>query len=143
MLDCLRGTYKVEKVLIVHDFGNSLNPAVDIGQVEGGVVQGIGWMTMEEMLFNGEGKMLTDSLSTYKVPDIYSAPEIIKCFPLETGGPDLALFKSKAVGEPPFMYGIGAYFALHNAIKAFNPQWNTGFDAPLTPEKTVKRLYDR
>ncbi|MGB8358952.1 MAG: molybdopterin cofactor-binding domain-containing protein, partial [Bacteroidales bacterium] len=107
VLDCLRGTYKIDRVLIVHDFGNSINPAIDMGQMEGGLMQGIGWMTMEEVMFGKEGKMLTDSLSTYKVPDIYSAPEVVECHPLEVEGPAAAIFKSKAVGEPPFMYGIG------------------------------------
>ena len=142
-LDCLRGTYKIEKVQIVHDFGNSLNPSIDMGQIEGGVMQGIGWMTTEKVLFNKEGRMLTDSLSTYKVPDIYSAPEVLVCHALETEGPDLAIFKSKAVGEPPLMYGIGAFFALQNAVKAFNPQWQPDYDAPLTPEKILMRLYAR
>ncbi len=142
-LDCLRGTYKIEKVQIVHDFGNSLNPSIDMGQIEGGVMQGIGWMTTEEVLFNKEGRMLTDSLSTYKVPDIYSAPEVLVCHALETEGPELAIFKSKAVGEPPLMYGIGAFFALQNAVKAFNPQWQPDYDAPLTPEKILMRLYAR
>ncbi len=143
VLDCLRGIYNIDRVLIVHDFGNSLNPDIDMGQMEGGVMQGIGWMTMEEVLFNSEGKMLTDSLSTYKVPDIYSAPEVFECRALETEGPGPALLKSKAIGEPPFMYGIGAYFALHNAIRSFNPSWEPDFDAPLTPEKVLMRLYDK
>ena len=142
-LDCLRGTYKIEKVQIVHDFGNSLNPSIDMSQIEGGVMQGIGWMTMEEVLFNKEGKMLTDSLSTYKVPDIYSAPEVLVCHALETEGPEPAIFKSKAVGEPPLMYGIGAFFAMQNAILSFNPRWQPDFDAPLTPEKILMRLYAR
>lgn len=142
-LDCLRGTYTVDNVLIVHDFGNSINPAIDLGQVEGGVVQGIGWMTMEEVLFSSKGKMLTDSLSTYKVPDIYSTPGVMTCKALETTGPEHAIFKSKAVGEPPFMYGIGAFFALQNAVREFNPQWKPDFDAPLTPEKILMRLYGR
>ncbi|MFN2312849.1 MAG: molybdopterin cofactor-binding domain-containing protein, partial [Bacteroidales bacterium] len=143
VLDCLRGIYNIDRVLIVHDFGNSLNPAIDRGQMEGGVMQGIGWMTMEEVLFNSEGKMLTDSLSTYKVPDIYSAPGILEFRALETEGPEPALLKSKAIGEPPFMYGIGAYFALHNAIRSFNPSWKPDFDAPLTHEKILMRLYDK
>jgi len=142
-LDCLRGTYKIERVQIVHDFGNSLNPSIDMGQIEGGVMQGVGWMTTEEVLFNKEGRMLTDSLSTYKVPDIYSAPEVLVCHALDTEGPEPAIFKSKAVGEPPFMYGIGAFFALQNAVKAFNPRWQPDFDAPLTPEKILMRLYAR
>ncbi|HUW92089.1 MAG TPA: molybdopterin cofactor-binding domain-containing protein [Bacteroidales bacterium] len=141
-LDCLRGTYKVDDVLIVHDFGNSLNPVIDLGQIEGGVMQGIGWMTIEEVIFNDAGRLLSNSLSTYKVPDIYSAPARVMCYALETSGPDLAIFRSKAIGEPPFMYGIGAYFALCNAIKSFKPGTNTDFDAPLTPEKVLMRLYN-
>ena len=143
VLDCLRGIYNIDRVLIVHDFGNSLNPAIDRGQMEGGVMQGIGWMTIEEVLFSSEGKMLTDSLSTYKVPDIYSAPGILEFRALETEGPGPALLKSKAIGEPPLMYGIGAYFALHNAIRSFNPSWKPDFDAPLTHEKVLMRLYDK
>jgi xanthine dehydrogenase large subunit len=142
-LDCLRGTYNIDNVLIVHDFGNSINLDIDKGQVEGGVVQGIGWMTMEEIIYNNEGRLLSNSLSNYKVPDIYSAPAIIKCHPLETVGPDLAILKSKAVGEPPLMYGIGAFFAIQNAIEAFNPNYKLDFDAPLTPEKVLMRLYSR
>lgn len=142
-LDCLRGTYKTERVLIVHDFGSNLNPDIDMGQAEGGVMQGIGWMTMEEVLFTNEGKMLTDSLSTYKVPDIYSAPETVDIRALDTEGPGPALLKSKAIGEPPFMYGIGAYFALCNAIRSFNPSWKPDYHAPLTPEKVLMRLYDK
>jgi xanthine dehydrogenase large subunit len=141
-LDCLRGIYEIDNVSIVHDFGNSINPDIDKGQVEGGVVQGIGWMTMEEILFDINGRLLSDSLSTYKVPDIYSVPAVIDCRALETEGPELAILKSKAVGEPPFMYGIGAYFAIQNAIKAFNPKYKIEFDAPLTPEKVLMRLYN-
>ena len=141
-LDCLRGTYGVDDVLIVHDFGNSINPDIDMGQVEGGVVMGIGWMTMEEIVFNKDGKLLSDSLSTYKVPDIYSVPKVLECHALETEGPELAILKSKAIGEPPFMYGIGAFFAIQNAIKAFNPGYKIEFDSPLTPEKVLMRLYN-
>jgi len=141
-LDCIRGRYEIENVQIVHDFGNSLNPKVDLGQIEGGVVQGIGWMTLEEIDFSKEGKLLSNSLSTYKVPDIYAAPKSIECKALDTEGPDLAIMRSKAIGEPPFMYGIGAYFALRNAIKAFNPSAKMEFDAPLTPEKVLMSLYD-
>ncbi|MHC1704695.1 MAG: xanthine dehydrogenase molybdopterin binding subunit [Tenuifilaceae bacterium] len=142
-LDCLRGIYEIDDVLIVHDFGNSLNPTIDKGQIEGAVVQGIGWMTMEEISFNKSGKLLSNSLSTYKVPDIYSAPKVIECHALETEGPELAIMKSKAVGEPPFMYGIGTFFAIQNAIKAFNPNYQIDFDAPLTPEKVLMRLYHK
>jgi xanthine dehydrogenase large subunit len=140
-LDCIRGRYEIEKVEIVHDFGTSLNKKIDLGQIEGGVVQGIGWMTMEEIKYDEKGTLLANSLSTYKVPDIHAAPASIECLALETEGPDLAIMRSKAVGEPPLMYGIGAYFALRNAIKAFNPDAEINFDAPMTPEKVLMNLY--
>ena len=106
-------------------------------------MQGIGWMTMEEVAYNNDGRLLSNSLSTYKIPDIYSAPKIVDIHALETEGPELAIMKSKAVGEPPFMYGIGAYFALQNAIRSFNPDYEPDFDAPLTPEKVLLRLYSK
>lgn len=140
-VDCLRGTYAVDAVKIVHDFGRSMNPAVDRGQIEGGLVQGIGWMTLEELLYDEAGHLRSNSLSTYKIPDIYSVPREISIEALNTDLDNLAIFRSKAVGEPPFMYGIGTYFALRNAIRAFNPASPLAFDAPLTPEKTLLALY--
>ncbi|MCB2195965.1 MAG: molybdopterin-dependent oxidoreductase [Bacteroidetes bacterium] len=142
-LDCIRGTYDFEDVKIVHDFGNSMNTIIDNGQVEGAVVQGIGWATMEEVVFAKNGKLLSNSLSTYKVPDIYSVPKNIEITPLKTEGPELALLRSKAIGEPPFMYGIGAYFAIAKAIREFNPNYKLDFDAPFTPEKVLMRLYSK
>ena len=142
-LDCIRGTYEFDDVKIVHDFGNSMNTIIDNGQIEGAVLQGIGWMTMEELSFGEDGKLLSNSLSTYKVPDIYSVPKNIYITALKTEGPELALLRSKAIGEPPFMYGIGAYFALAKAIRAFNINYKIDFDAPLTPEKVLMRLYQK
>ncbi len=140
-IDCLRGTYTIDEVKIVHDFGNSMNKAIDTGQIEGGVVQGIGWMTIEEVIYDDQGRLRSNALSTYKVPDIYSAPKDIQIHFLHTQKENLALFNSKAVGEPPLMYGIGAFFALRNAIKAFNEHANVPLEAPLTPEKVLMALY--
>ncbi|MBO9204979.1 MULTISPECIES: xanthine dehydrogenase molybdopterin binding subunit [Niastella] len=140
-VDCLRGTYTVDSVKVVHDFGSSMNTAVDIGQIEGGIVQGIGWMTMEEVVYDKEGRLRSNALSTYKVPDIYSVPKEIAIDFLQTPHDNLAIFRSKAVGEPPLMYGIGAYFALRNAIRAFNKKGHFPFDAPMTPEKVLMALY--
>jgi xanthine dehydrogenase large subunit len=141
-VDCLRGIYEVDSVKVVHDFGSSMNTIVDLGQCEGGIVQGIGWMTMEEIVYDKEGKLRSNALSTYKVPDIYSVPKDISIHALETKKDNLAIFRSKAVGEPPLMYGIGAYFALRNAVKAFNPQAAVPFNAPMTPEKVLLALYN-
>lgn len=141
-VDCLRGIYELEGVQIVHDVGSGMHEAIDRGQIEGGLVQGIGWMTMEEILFDKEGKLMSDALSTYKVPDIYSVPREISIHFLESKTDNHALLKSKAVGEPPLMYGIGTFFALRNAIKAFNPSANLPFSSPLTPEKLLLALYE-
>ncbi len=142
-VDCLRGRYEIEAVRIVHDFGKSMNTHVDIGQIEGGVVQGIGWMTMEEIVYNEKGRLMSNALSTYKIPDIYSVPKTLDVVPLSTDGHDLAILKSKAVGEPPLMYGIGTYFALTNAILAFNPGAEMKYDTPMTAEKVLMRLYEK
>lgn len=141
-VDCLRGIYEVDFVKTVHDFGKSMNAAVDHGQIEGGIVQGLGWMTMEEVVYDAEGRLRSNALSTYKVPDIYSAPKVLDILPLETSRENLAIFSSKAVGEPPLMYGIGAYFAIRNAVRAFNGQASPVFDAPFTPEKVLMGLYE-
>ncbi len=140
-VDCLRGIYEVNSVKAVHDFGSSMNTLIDMGQCEGGIVQGIGWMTMEEIVYDKEGKLRSNALSTYKVPDIYCVPKEITIHPLETQKDNLAIFRSKAVGEPPLMYGLGAYFALRNAVKAFNPSAAIPYDAPMTPEKVLISLY--
>jgi xanthine dehydrogenase large subunit len=141
-VDCLRGRYDVDYVKCCHDFGASMNTAVDLGQIEGGIVQGIGWMTMEEVVFDESGRLRSNALSTYKVPDICSVPKEIDVLPLQTGRHNLAIFNSKAVGEPPLMYGIGAYFAIRNAVMAFNEGRSPEFDAPFTPEKVLMNLYD-
>jgi xanthine dehydrogenase large subunit len=141
-VDCIRGTYEFDAVKIVHDFGASMNTMIDKGQIEGGLVQGIGWMTLEEIAYNADGRLSSNALSTYKVPDIYSVPKEVSIEFLDAEGSDLAIFKSKAVGEPPLMYGIGAYFAIRDAVKAFNPKANPAFDAPFTPEKVLTALYE-
>ena len=120
-----------------------MNTVVDRGQCEGGIVQGIGWMTMEEVVYDKKGRLRSNALSTYKVPDVYSAPAEITIPPLQTHRKNLAVFGSKAVGEPPLMYGIGAYFALKNAMKAFAPDVVVPYDAPMTPEKVLMNLYKR
>jgi xanthine dehydrogenase large subunit len=122
---------------------------VDIGQIEGGLVQGLGWMTMEEIVYNDKGKLLSNALSTYKVPDIHSVPKEIddRSGRFRPTAHPLAIRRSKAVtGEPPLMYGIGlsVYFAIQNAamlqVRPFCSGRSAGrmvFDAPYTPEKVL------
>jgi xanthine dehydrogenase large subunit len=142
-VDCVRGIYEIDYVKIVHDFGKSMNIGIDIGQVEGALAQGIGWMTMEEIAYGEDGRLLSNALSTYKVPDIFSAPKTIETIPVETDGNEMAIHKSKAVGEPPLMYGIGAYFSIQQAVKAFNKNYALKFHAPFTPEKVLFGLYEK
>ncbi|WP_121147586.1 xanthine dehydrogenase molybdopterin binding subunit [Tenacibaculum discolor] len=142
-VDCVRGNYEIDSVKIVHDFGKSMNMGIDLGQVEGALAQGIGWMTLEEIAYNNDGRLLSNALSTYKVPDIFSAPKTVETIPLKTAGNQMAIKKSKAVGEPPLMYGIGTYFAIQQAVKAFNPNYKLKFHAPFTPEKVLMGLYEK
>ncbi len=140
-LDCLRGTYEVDSVKAVHDCGRSINPLIDRGQAEGGIVQGLGWMILEELQYSEDGRLLTDFLSTYKVPDIYFVPREIEVHFLESSDNPLGILNSKAIGEPPFMYGIGGFFALLRAMEAFRPDLEFVLSAPLTPEKVLLTLY--
>ncbi|MDR3609348.1 MAG: molybdopterin-dependent oxidoreductase [Ignavibacteriaceae bacterium] len=140
-LDCLRGLYEFDSVKVVHDYGKSFSYVVDRGQTEGAIMQGLGWMTIEEVIYNENGKLLTDALSTYKVPDIHFTPKEIKIEFLETVENGAGLKGSKAIGEPPLMYGIAAFFAILNAMKAFNPHKEYKLSSPITPEKVLCEMY--
>jgi len=139
-VDCLRGTCQIDAVKVVHDFGESLNPLIDQGQTEGAIVQGLGWMTLEELTYSKTWHLTSDKLSTYNVPDIYFAPEIEVFFLKNSKNPQ-GIFNSKAIGEPPFMYAIGAYFAIMRAMKAFRPDFPVTFLSPITPERILSALY--
>lgn len=136
-VDGLRGTAQVDSVKVVHDIGNSIHPLVDRGQVEGAIVQGLGWVTIEELVYSERGELLTDTLSGYKIPDIRSAPEKIELLFLENAPNPRAVMNSKGVGEPPLMYGIAAYFSILDALKAFHPSRDLPYSAPMTNEKIL------
>ena len=140
-VDCIRGIYEFDAVHIVHDFGSSMNKGIDLGQIEGGLVQGIGWMTLEELAYDDKGNLKSNSLATYKIPDIHSVPKEVNVAFLNTPGSDLAILKSKAVGEPPLMYGLGAYFAICNGILSYNSNATMPYSAPMTTEKVLMALY--
>jgi xanthine dehydrogenase large subunit len=140
-VDGLRGTYVIDGVKIMHGMNESLNERIDRGQIEGGLAQGLGWMTLEELCYSDKGRLLSDSLSTYKVPDVYFMPDDLEIqfapFIDKPAGP----LSSKAVGEPPLMYGIGVFFALRKAMQALRPDLNPAFHTPLTPERVLMQLY--
>ena len=140
-VDILRGTGRIDAVRLVHDAGQSLHPLIDRGQIEGGLAQGIGWMTVEEILHSPEGRLLTDTLTTYKLPDLLSAPAEVDIRFLEDSPNPAGPFHSKAIGEPPFLYGIGAFFALQEAMRAYRPDLPPVFVAPLTSERIFMTLW--
>lgn len=140
-LDCLRGTCEIDSVKIIHDLGRSINPVIDLGQVEGGLAQGLGWMTLEELAFGEDGRLLSHALATYKAPDVYFMPDDLEVKFIEEDNPP-GPYGAKAVGEPPLMYGIGVFFALQEAMKAFR-EAEYPFDSPLTPEKALLQIYKK
>jgi len=117
-LDVLRGTYRFDDAWIVHDVGESIDPDVDLGQVEGAFAQGLGWATLEDLRYDDTGKLLSDTLSTYKLPDIRFLPKRMKVEFLPDAPNSKAVMRSKAIGEPPFLYGIAGYFAVLDALRA-------------------------
>ncbi|HCO49725.1 MAG TPA: hypothetical protein DIT55_10030 [Spirochaetaceae bacterium] len=134
-LDLVRATCRIESATIVHDAGRSLDTGVDLGQIEGAFAQGLGWTLLEDLRFGEDGKPLSDTLSTYKLPDASFMPETMDIeFLPEIDNPSTP-FNSKAVGEPPLQYGIAAYFAVLNALRAAKPDGQTLYDIPFIPEK--------
>lgn len=139
LVDTLTGEYRMLRGDILHDVGDSLNPAIDIGQVEGAFVQGMGWLTMEELVWNAKGKLMTNGPASYKIPAIADMPIDLRVKLVENRkNPEDTVFHSKAVGEPPFMLGIAAWCALKDAVASLadykvQPQ----IDAPATPERVL------
>ncbi|MDX9826327.1 MAG: molybdopterin-dependent oxidoreductase [Spirochaetia bacterium] len=142
-LDVLRARCKLESAWIVHDSGNSLDEKVDLGQIEGAFAQGLGWTLLEDLRFSSDGRLLSDSLSTYKLPDISFMPEKLVVEILPGRENPLTPFNSKAVGEPPLQYGLAAYFALLEALRAAKPEGKTSYDIPFIPEKIEAFLMGR
>lgn len=140
-VNCINGTYTIDAAKVVHDLGRGIIPSVDLGQVEGGMAQGIGWVTMEELKYSNEGRLLSNALSTYKCPDGDFLPDDLVVKFLENSDNPRGPLGSKAVGEPPFMYGIAAFFAIRKAIEAFSPIEEEETYSPVTPEQTLLKLY--
>jgi xanthine dehydrogenase large subunit len=138
-IDTLTGEYRLRRVDILHDCGDSLNPAVDQGQVEGGFVQGMGWLTTEELWWDAEGQLCTHAPSTYKIPTCGDVPEDFRVTLLR-GAPNRepSVHRSKAVGEPPLMLGISVFHALRDAVAAVcDHRLSPRLDAPATPERVL------
>jgi len=141
-VDLLTGESRVLRVDILHSVGNSLNPAIDLGQIEGGFVQGMGWLTCEEICFDGQGRLTTHAPSTYKIPTASDRPDHFNVALFESkGAMAKTIGRSKAVGEPPFMLAISVHSALRAAIAATcSDQSFTALQAPATPERILSAL---
>ncbi len=152
-IDTRTGEWWLKAVDIVHDAGQSINPAIDIGQIEGAYVQGMGWLTMEECVwdlkgkpskdgygneFSGKGKLLTHGPSTYKIPVASDVPEHFKVSLFDNQNLKPTPFRSKAVGEPPLMLALSSYFAIRDAVSASaDHKKRVAFKAPATPERIL------
>lgn len=139
IVDTLTGEYRMLRTDILHDVGDSLNPAIDIGQVEGGFVQGMGWLTMEELVWNAKGKLMTSGPASYKIPAVADMPLDLRVKLLENRkNPEQTVFHSKAVGEPPFMLGISVWCAIKDAVASLaDYRAQPAIDAPATPERVL------
>ncbi|MCA3556509.1 xanthine dehydrogenase molybdopterin binding subunit [Aestuariivirga sp.] len=140
-IDTLTGELKVERVDILHDAGRSLNPGLDIGQVEGGFVQGMGWLTTEELVFDDQGRLRTHAPSTYKIPCASDVPADFRVKLFESpGNREDTIHRSKAVGEPPLMLGISVWTAIFDAVASLKPGAVPRLDAPATPEAILRAV---
>jgi xanthine dehydrogenase large subunit len=140
-IDTLTGEMRVDRADILHDVGRSLNPALDIGQVEGGFVQGMGWLTTEELVYDAQGRLRTHAPSTYKIPCASDVPADFRVKLFESrGNKEDTIYRSKAVGEPPLMLGISVWTAVFDALAGLRPGRIPKLDAPATPEAILKAV---
>jgi len=141
VVDSLTGESRLLRVDILHDVGRSLNPAIDMGQVEGGFVQGVGWLTSEELWWDEKGRLMTHAPSTYKIPTAYDWPATfnVNLIPWSRNRED-SIFHSKAVGEPPLMLAMSVFHAIRDAIAACAGGGAPRLDAPATPERILHSI---
>jgi xanthine dehydrogenase large subunit len=139
VLDTLTGENRILRTDILHDAGASLNPSLDIGQIEGGYVQGAGWLTTEELVWDVKGRLRTHAPSTYKIPTASDAPDVFNVKLWDKPNPVKSVYRSKAVGEPPFNLGISALMALSDAASACGPNY-PALNAPATPEELLRAI---
>ncbi|TNC68515.1 xanthine dehydrogenase molybdopterin binding subunit [Rubellimicrobium roseum] len=140
VLDTLTGENRILRADILHDCGSSLNPALDIGQIEGGYVQGAGWLTTEELVWDDKGRLRTHAPSTYKIPAVSDRPAVFNVRLWDAPNPSATIYRSKAVGEPPFMLGISVFLALGDACAACGPHF-PDLQAPATPERVLQAVH--
>ena len=138
-IDTLTGEWRPLRTDILHDAGASLNPAIDRGQIEGGFVQGLGWLTLEELVWDSEGHLLTHAPSTYKIPTARDLPRDFRVELLADAANEAeTVYRSKAVGEPPLMLAFSVWLALRDAVASLGPDgFVANLHAPATPERIL------
>jgi xanthine dehydrogenase large subunit len=139
-ISCLTGEYRILRADILHDAGDSLVPSIDLGQVEGAYVQGLGWLSNEELLFNRQGRLLTYSPSTYKIPAMGDIPTDFRVGLLQHAPQEEVIHGSKAVGEPPFMLAISLVTALRMAICSAGASGEAELALPATYEAVLRAI---
>jgi len=141
-IDTLTGETKLLRADILHDVGRSLNPAIDLGQIEGGFVQGMGWLTSEELWWDGRGKLMTHAPSTYKIPVASDVPADFRV-QLWARGENVedSIHRSKAVGEPPLMLAMSVFHAIRDAVASASAyRVSPLLNAPATPEEVLRAV---
>jgi len=139
-IDTLTGEMRVLRADLLHDVGASINPALDIGQVEGGFIQGMGWLTTEELVYDETGRLTTHAPATYKIPVASDVPAIFNTRLHMRPNPAPSIYRSKAVGEPPLMLAISVYSAILDAVHATNAKGQPRLDPPCTPESILNAI---
>ncbi len=138
IVDTLTGEWKLLGADLLHDAGNPINPAIDIGQVEGAFIQGMGWLTLEELFWNKDGRLMTHAPSTYKIPAVNDCPAHFTTRLFKNVNHEDTILRSKAVGEPPLLLGFSVLFAIRDAIASLaDYKVSPDLDAPATPERIL------
>jgi xanthine dehydrogenase large subunit len=142
VVDTLTGEWKLLRADLLHDAGRSINPAIDIGQVEGGFIQGMGWLTTEELWWNADGRLMTHAPSTYKIPAISDTPAAFHVALYRNENVEPTVFRSKAVGEPPLLLAFSVFLAIRDAVAAAAPHARSAppLRAPATPEAILAAI---
>jgi xanthine dehydrogenase large subunit len=140
LIDRLTGEMKVARVDLLMDLGKSINPGIDRGQIVGGFVQGMGWVTTEELVYGPKGNLLSYSPTTYKIPAITDVPEIFNVRYLDNPNNVVSLYRSKAVGEPPLLLGISVWLAVKNALASAGITKPGSLAIPATGERVLMAL---
>ena len=141
IIDTLTGEWKLLRADLLHDAGNSINPAIDIGQIEGGFIQGMGWLTTEALFWNEAGKLMTHAPSTYKIPAVNDCPDDLRTTLYKNENNEETIMRSKAVGEPPLLLSFSVFFAIRDAIASVvDYQINPPLNAPASCEEILNTI---